>query len=67
MPYTDDEDLECACVQVDVDLNDAAGCPVHQHGGTMDRWLWQRAAALEAAFWTPKQEEASVELDACPF
>lgn len=51
--YDEDGEFEpeCACVRIDVDLDDARDCPLHGPRGPIARGQWEREAAEEAAYW----------------
>lgn len=43
--------VQCECVRIDVDLDDARNCPAHGPQSAMARQLRKEEAAAEAAFW----------------
>ena len=51
-----DREVECECVQIDVDLVDARICPVHTAGGLADQAIAEYLDSLPSA----EEEE-------CPF
>lgn len=45
------EFVECLCVRIDVDQDDASNCPAHGPHSALARRQLEREAAGEAAYW----------------
>lgn len=47
--HSDEPDVPCECVLIDVDLVDASGCPLHCSGGAAERAIAEYRAVNESS------------------